>query len=574
MTRPRTRPTAAAAASAALGGAGDPLAFLHPAAPADAPPPVLLPYQAEWVADDAPLKIGEKGRRVGLTWAEASDDVLIAAAAAGSNVFYISATQDMAREYIEACAMWARAYDLAAGEITEGLFADEGADGGDRSIKTYEIVFPRSGRRIVALSSRPANLRGKQGVIVIDEAAFAPDLAGLLKAAMAMLLWGDRVRILSTHKGADNPFAGLIMEVRAGKRGRASVHSIPFMRAVADGLYRRVCMRRGIPWTQAGQDAWVRDAYAFYGDDAAEELDAVPSASAGAYLSLALIEQRMVAWAPGSLPAIVRGRWDDAFAFLAETVRTHAITGWLQEELAPLVAQLDPLRRHVFGEDFARVANLTSITVLEEGLDLVRRVRLQVELFNCPFACQQQILHWLIDRLPRFRGGAMDAGGNGSALAEATAQRYGTQLVERVLLTEAFYRDHMPRLRAALEDGTLAGIPRDEALRDDLRAIRVIGGVPKIAAGDSATSPAARAAAAEGGGRLKRHGDFAVSLFLAVYACTRQAGEIAWTPAPRPATSWHEPAPATAGALRMRADGPPAGAGSEMGLFGAERGGW
>lgn len=93
----------------------------------NAAPPVLLPYQQQWVADDAQLKIAEKSRRIGLTWAEASDDALIASAAGGSNVFYIGPTQDMALEFIEACAMWARAYNQAASEIEEGIFRDEDA---------------------------------------------------------------------------------------------------------------------------------------------------------------------------------------------------------------------------------------------------------------------------------------------------------------------------------------------------------------------------------------------------------------------------------------------------------------
>ncbi len=45
-----------------------------------AAPAALLPYQQRWIADKSPLKIGEKSRRIGLTWAEASDDVLTAAA--------------------------------------------------------------------------------------------------------------------------------------------------------------------------------------------------------------------------------------------------------------------------------------------------------------------------------------------------------------------------------------------------------------------------------------------------------------------------------------------------------------
>jgi phage FluMu gp28-like protein len=532
----------------------NPLQQLTPAAAPSAPPPVLLGYQQRWASDEAQLKIAEKGRRVGLTWAEAADDALIAAAEGGANVFYISATQDMAREYIEAVAMWARAFDLAASSISEGLYADEGKDGADRHIKTYEVTFPRNGRRVLALSSRPANLRGKQGVIVIDEAAFAPDLPGLLKAALAMLMWGDKVRIISTHNGAENRFNQLIQEVRAGKRGAATVHRISFGDAVADGLFQRVCLRKGKPWSQAAQDAWVAETYAFYGDDAPEELDAVPSASGGAYLSLVLIEQRMVPWVAGALPCIVRGRWADNFAFQPEPVRYAAVQGWIEENLAPLVRQLSPLRRHSFGEDFARSQNLTSITLLEEGADLVRRLRIQLELFNCPFSAQQHILFWLLDHVPRLRSGAMDAGGNGSALAEATAQRYGTQRVQRIMLTRAFYLEHMPKLKAALEDATLQDIPRDEQLRDDLRAITVIDGVPQIASGDTTRSAAARAAAAEGGGKVKRHGDFAVSAFLAIYASQQPGGEIAWTAAPAAAGRYAERADDSGGKLRMRPD--------------------
>ncbi|MFN0186815.1 MAG: hypothetical protein ACKVQR_23630, partial [Aquabacterium sp.] len=494
-----------------------------------------LPYQQRWVADESQLKVCEKGRRVGLTWAEAADAVLIAAAEGGSNYFYISATQDMAREFVEACGMWARAYDYAAAEISEGLY-DDGADvdPAKRFIKTYELTFPHTGRRIVALSSRPTNLRGKQGVVGIDEAAFAPELGGLLKAAMAMLLWGDKVRIWSTHDGTENLFNQLVLEVRAGKRGRATVHKVDFDLAVSEGLYERVCLRRGLAWSAAGQAQWVADARRFYGDDAAEELDCIPSASSGAYLSLALIEQRMTgepAWPKGDGPVLVRHRWDDAFAYLPEDVRRHAIAGWLEEEVLPHVRRLDPRLLHALGEDFARSQDLTVLVALQEGPQLVRRPRIVVELANCPFSSQQQILFALIDALPRFRGAALDATGNGAALAEAAAQRYGTQMVEQVKLSEAWYLAHMPKLKAGLQDGTLADLPRDTQHRDDLRAIQLVRGVPRIPATDT-MSAAARAAAAEGGTKQRRHGDYAIALLMAVYAFWREVGEVDWTGAP------------------------------------------
>lgn len=483
-------------------------------------PTVLLAYQQAWIADDSTLKVGEKGRRVGLTWAEAADDVLIAAAMGGSNVFYISATEDMAREYIEACIMWALHFNQAASEIAEGIYDDSDDAAKDkRYIKTYEVSFPGSGKRIVALSSRPTNLRGKQGVIVIDEAAYAPDLAALLKAAMAMLMWGDKVRIISTHDGVDNPFNELIQDIRAGKRGKdASVHTITFDQAVADGLYRRVCLRKGMVWTQEGQNEWVRMVRTMYADNAAEELDAIPSQSGGAYLPLALISERMAA--VGAPSVIVRQRFDDALMLMPKAAREWMVKGWIAEKIDPLLKTLNPAQRHRFGWDFARVADLSVMWVTAEEANLQRKVVMQIELSNCPFAAQEQILWHIIDHLHRFAGGAMDAGGNGAQVAENTMLRYGAGLIHCIKLSQPFYIEHMPKLKAALQDGVLVDVPRDEATQSDLRAIRVIKGVPKLP--DTSTQKAVE------GVRLQRHGDAAIAALLECYIAAAEVSAIGW----------------------------------------------
>ena len=96
------------------------------------PGEVLLGYQKRWIADESPLKIAEKSRRTGITWAEACDAVLCASTRrqdGGCNHFYVGSNKEMAREFIEAAAMWARVFNKAGSEIQEELFVDDGQEG-------------------------------------------------------------------------------------------------------------------------------------------------------------------------------------------------------------------------------------------------------------------------------------------------------------------------------------------------------------------------------------------------------------------------------------------------------------
>ena len=476
-------------------------------------PAALLPYQQAWLADQSDFKVCEKSRRTGLTWAEAADDVLIAGrtrSAGGMNVYYIGYNMDMAIEFIEACAMWARVFDQAAGAIEEGeeLFKD-GND--EKAIKTYTIRFA-SGFRIVALSSRPANLRGKQGVVVIDEAAFHNDLDELLKAAIALLMWGGKVRVISTHNGTDNPFNQLIEDIRAGKRA-GSVQRIGFEEACLQRLYERVCLRQGKVWSKETEDAWKASIRKTYGDAASEELDVIPSQGSGTWLSGILIEERMC------VAPVLRYTCPPGFEREPDEHRRQVIQAWLDTKVGPLLAKLDPQLQSVLGEDFGRSGDLTVITPGQIEQNLTRRVPFMLELRNMPHRQQEQILYYVCDRLPRFVKAAVDARGNGNAVAEFLAQRYGWSRIELVMFTENWYRLQMPPLKAAFEDGTIA-IPRDVDVASDLRLVKLIGGVARV--------PDQRSSGSDG----KRHGDAAVSIALMHYASRQEFAEYAYQVVP------------------------------------------
>lgn len=465
-------------------------------------PVALMPYQQRWVADTSPLKVIEKSRRTGITWAEASDDVLTAASAAsagGMNVYYIAYNQDMTIEYIQACAMWARAFNYAAGAIEEGFWEE---DEDDRHIKTYTIKFPESGFRVVALSSRPSNLRGRQGIIVIDEAAFHDQLDELLKAAMAMLIWGGKVRVISTHNGTSNPFNTLINDIRAERQG-GSVQRIDFKSAVAEGLYRRVCLRTGRDWLSDEEAAWMASVYKFYGAGAAEELDCVPSDSGGAWLSRALIELRMSSTTP-----VLRLKCPQGYELKPDAERFSDTQEWLEKNLKPLLDALPSGAQSYLGRDFGRSGDLSIDYPLIQQENLTLRIPFVLELRNVPFKQQEQISWYLMDGLPRLMGAAFDARGNGAYLAEYAMQRYGVSRVQRVMLSEGWYRDNMPPVKAALEDGTIIDLPKDEDTLNDLRAVEVVRGVPRV--------PESRSKAKADGGQ--RHGDAAIALALAHFA--------------------------------------------------------
>lgn len=462
---------------------------------------VLLPYQKRWIADESPLKIGEKSRRTGITWAEGADAALTASksrSAGGTNHFYVGSNKEMAREFIDAVAMWAKAFNYAAGDVQEEVFLD--ADG-DKEILTFVVYFA-SGFKVQALSSNPSNLRGMQGNVTIDEAAFHERLAEVLKAALALTMWGAKVRLISTHNGIENLFNQLIEDSRAGKK-RYSIHTITLDTACNDGLYKRICQVKGLEWSQENEDQWKADLLRDTAteEDALEEYYCVPKNGGGAYISRSLRERA----ASLSDAPVVRFTGSTAFNAAGEGERMREMQEWLVENIGPLMVKLPVNLRHALGEDFARNGDLTVFAPITVEDDTKRTVPFLVELSNVPFKQQEQCLYYICDRLPRRDGIKLDARGNGQYLAEQAKYKYGEE-VEEVMLSVAHYRENMPKFKAAFEDDELK-LPKHEDVITDLGQIQIYRGVPGI--DDSRT---------KGSDGNKRHGDSAIAIFLAFLA--------------------------------------------------------
>jgi phage FluMu gp28-like protein len=359
--------------------------------------------------------------------------------------------------------------------------------------------------------------------VVIDEAAFHPDVQGVLDAATALLIWGGQITVISSHNGKNNPFAQFCRDIEAGRYGTdAQVVTVTFDDAVANGLYERVCMMKGTKATLEGKQAWyskIRNGYGVRKAAMREELDAIPRDGNGVCLPGVWIEQAMV------LPetCVLRLALDEDFVRKSPNEREAWVADWIERYLAPALAGLDKNARHVFSHDYARHRDFSSwgATALTTGMR--RQVPLVIEMHKVPYAQQKQITWYAIERLPRRCGGAMDATGSGEPLAEETADKFGHGHVHQIKLNRAWYGTWMPKLVQGFEDGMI-DIPADPNTAQDLRAIEEVDGVAMV-------TKVRRADIKDPD--LFRHGDSAVMLCLGWFATLNLSAAIAFTPLPQ-----------------------------------------
>lgn len=429
---------------------------------------LLLPYQKQLLRTTASYRVTvcEKSRRIGFTWAIAADAVLTASmrkSARGMDVYYIAYEKEMTREFIDTCAQWARLFDKAASSVEEYVFdvVDE------KAVMAFRIKFA-SGNEIIALSSRARGLRGRQGYLIFDEAAFHDDFEAVLKAGMAFLMWGGKVLVISTHNGVDNPYNLLIDDIKAGRVNYGFVRCT-LDEAIAEGLYRRICLVSSQIWSADGEKAFRDDIISDYRDNADEELFCIPSASAGSWIPPELI-----------------------------VAATHADAG--KPELFSRGASF-------IGNDIARRRHGWVATALERVGDVLW-LREEQLLHNAPFATQDAVLDDMVERYNPMRV-AMDQTGMGEKPVEDAKRRYGELRVEGVLMSGDRPLNVATAARRAFEDRIIR-IPDKPELRAEIRLIKkIIGptGAPRLLTGVDKSS----------------HADRAWALFLAIAAASSGA---------------------------------------------------
>lgn len=394
----------------------------------------FLPYQRAWIQDRSHLRICQKGRQIGLSYADSYDSVRKAAVAPARDVWVMSRDEAQAKQYIRYCKRWAGVLDCAARDYGQQVLATAAG----KAVQVQVLSFA-SRASIFALSSNPDAIVGKTGHVKLDEFALHRDQRTLYAVAKPVTQWGGTLAILSTHRGAQTVFNELIIDIQ--QRGNPmgwSLHTVPIQKAVAEGLVERINAATG---RHDANEAWLERQRAECIDQEQwlQEYCCVPADEATAFIPYDLLN---ACTEPG-LDLLTAGELLDC-ALRAPNCALY------------------------LGVDVARKKDLCVLDVGERIGDVVWD-RLRIELLNRPFGEIEEELYRLL-RLPQLKRACLDATGMGAQLAERARHQFGWK-VEPIIFTARIKEDLATGLKIDLEKRHLRLVD-DEKLRADLRGIR------------------------------------------------------------------------------------------------------
>jgi phage FluMu gp28-like protein len=384
--------------------------------------PVFLPYQNAWLEDKSRFKIWQKSRRIGATWVQAYEDVEDCLTKAVPAVWFSSADESAAKEYIRYCANWAKLFNAAFKEF-DNVIVDE-----QSGIKSLMIEFA-NGTRIHALSSNPTAFRSKGGKLVIDEFAFHKNDVALWAAAKPIVTWGYPVRIISTHNGKGTLYYKFIEQIEKAQL-EWSLHTVAIQDAVQQGLVDKIFKRHT---TQSEREYWLK-----------QEREACASTE--------IWEQEYCC-----------NPIDESTAFLPYTLIDSCRR---KLELNDYINITNPL---YIGFDAGRRGDFSILWGLEDTGERLETV-IYIELHKMKFSAQEEIIYEVLNH-PKLVRACFDETGLGMQLAERAQERYGTSRIECVYFT-AKVKDALAHdIRARMEDSLLL-IPDDEQIRKDFHAVQ------------------------------------------------------------------------------------------------------
>lgn len=206
----------------------------------------FLPYQEKWINDESPLKIAEKSRRVGFTYASSYRMFQKCLRRGKGFIQWVSSrdqltAQELIRDYI---SMWCKLGNVVA----QGLDGkDEQIIDQEKGITAFVCTF-LNGARIVSLSSTPEAFAGKGGDVFLDEADLHRDSGALIDMAYPCIMWGNQLEIVSAYRidgSKDTPFAKMVADAKKDNPQNASLHRVTIHDAIAQGLVEKINEKTG-----------------------------------------------------------------------------------------------------------------------------------------------------------------------------------------------------------------------------------------------------------------------------------------------------------------------------------------
>jgi phage FluMu gp28-like protein len=423
--------------------------------------PFFLPYQRDWIRDTARLRLCQKGRQIGWSFADSYDSVRKAVLKPGGrDVWVMSRDEGQAKQYIRYCKHWAKILDLAGNDYGERVLRMQSG----RAVLAQALSFA-NGANIFALSSNPDAIVGKTGHVKLDEFALHKDQRTLYAVAKPVIQWGGTLSIISTHRGVATVFNELVRDIlERGNRMGWSLHTCPVQKAVEQGLVERINARTG---ATDSRDAWLARQRAECIDEEQwlQEYCCVPADEASAFISYELIN---ACTEPGLRLQTVEQLLASRASAEAEGRIAGASNSWF------------------LGVDVARKKDLCVLDLGEKIGDVVWD-QVRVELQGRPFSEIEEELYRLL-RLPQVKRVCIDATGMGAQLAERAEERFNWK-VEPIVFTARTKEDLANGFKIDLEKRHVRLVD-DEDLRADLRGIRkevTVGGNCRYS-GESADS--------------------------------------------------------------------------------------
>jgi len=406
----------------------------------------FLPYQYQWIKDHSPLKIIEKSRQIGMTYADAYHSVRIASRKeARYDVFVSSRDAFHARLYIEDCKNWAEVLEIIVVDLGEVMFDPQHK-------ATAHVLQFSNGRRIYSLSSNPNALAGKRGHVKLDEFALHEDQALLYRIAKPVTTWGGTLSIISTHRGVGTVFNQIIRDIfeRDNPMGW-SHHSVSIEAAVRQGLVEKINKKTK---RNESREDFLRRLRAECLDEEQwlQEYCCIPADESCVFIT----HEMITACEDNHLRLLT----------FEELVKSSSFSSSSSHSGVTLHVSRFP--QLYVGVDVARKNDLCVIDVGEKIGDVMWD-RCRVELQNKTFSEIEFELHRLL-KLPQVKRACIDATGMGMQLAEQARERFGWK-VEPVTFTPAVKEELAFTLRRDFEDHRLR-IVRDDNLRSDLRALK------------------------------------------------------------------------------------------------------